>query len=134
MISINHDLESTYISMEKNLEKADQVILGYEKELIYRVVIEKFSKQFINRQRRINSIKSPFIRAREILQEVLGENMEAIRIEEVIDLSPLEKEKELAWEIISNLSYIECVTYFDNTKKHGLKKANKMWKAKKEPV
>jgi len=130
VISINHEIEATYVLIETELEKTNQVIFDFEKELIYRIVTEKYSRQYINRQRRINALKSPFIRLKEILQDVLGENMEKIRIEEVLDLSELENEKKRTWQIISNFSYIECLTFLSDVKKHGLKTANKKWEYK----
>ena len=130
MISINHEIKANYVLIETELEKTNQVILGFEKELIYSIVTEKYSRQYINRQRRINALKSPFRRVREILQDALGENMEKIRIDEVLDLGTLENEKKRTWQIISNFSYIECVTYLGDVKKHGLKRANNIWEEK----
>ena len=134
MISINNEIKSTFILLETDLTKTDQVILKHERDLIYTVVIEKYTKQYINRQRRINSIKSPFKRARNILQEILGENMEKIQIEEVVDLLPLETEKKVTKDITSKLSYSECFTYLSDTKKHGLKNTNKFWKEKMKNI
>lgn len=130
MISINNEIKSTLIFLETDLKKTNQVILEHERDLINRVVVEKYTKQYINRVRRINSIKTPFKRVRKILQDVLGENIEKIQFEEVIDLLPLETEKQVTKEIISKLSYSECLAYLSDTKKHGLKNTNKFWKEK----
>lgn len=132
MISINHEINSTFILHETDLKKTEQIILDKERDLIYRVVLEKYTKQYVNRQRRINTIKSPFKKARIILQDLLGENMENIQIEEVIDFSPVELEKKVTKKILSKLSYSECLTYLSDTKKHGLKNTNKHWRKKIE--
>jgi hypothetical protein len=64
------------------------------------------------------------MKARELLQEMLGENIEKIATEEYIDMSPVEIEKDNTREILENLSYEESVKYIIEANKNGLKKTN----------
>ena len=130
MISINDDIESTLSNLENNLRKTNKVTLEYEKDLLYSLITEKHRNQFIKRQNRINALKSPFIKARGVLQGILGENIEEIRVVEVLDLSGLEEENQRTKKIIYLLSHSECLEYFNDTNKHGLNRANKMWRKK----
>lgn len=131
MISINDEIESTLTSFEKSLEKTNRVTERHQKEILYEIITEKHKTQFIKRQRRINAIKSPFIKARGVLQGILGENIEEIREEEVIDLSGLEKEKRRTKILMDRLDHRERIEYYIDTLKGGLNRANKTWRKKK---
>jgi hypothetical protein len=130
VISINDDIESTLSNLENNLRKTNKVTLEYEKDLLYSLITEKHRNQFIKRQNRINALKSPFIKARGVLQGILGENIEEIQVVEVLDLSGLEEENQRTKKIIYLLSHSECLEYFNDTNKYGLNRANKMWRKK----
>ncbi len=130
VISINDDIESTLSNLENNLRKTNKVTLEYEKDLLYSLITEKHRNQFIKRQNRINALKSPFIKARGVLQGILGENIEEIRVVEVLDLSGLEEENQRTKKIIYLLSHSESLEYFNDTNKYGLNRANKMWRKK----
>ena len=123
-ISIKLDIDTELVRMEENLRNTEEVVLSFQKELIYEIVTKQFSDQYIRRQKRINTLKSPFTKAREILQEILGENMEKIMTEEYIDLTPVDIEKKNTKEILSHLSYEESIKYLLDVNKHGLKKTN----------
>jgi len=110
--------------MEESLGRTEDVVLSFQKELIYEIVTNQFSDQYIKRQRRLNTIKSPFIKAREILQEILGENIEKIETEEYIDMTPVEVEKKKSRKILTHLSYEESIKYLLGANKHGLKQMN----------
>ncbi len=131
MISINDDIESTLTSLEKSLELTNRVTERHQKEILYEVITEKYKTQFIKRQRRINAIKSPFIKARGVLQGILGENIEEIREEEVIDLSGIEKENRRTKSLMDILDHRERIEYYLDTLKGGLNRANKIWRKKK---
>jgi len=123
-ISINQEIETAWVYLEESLRKTNEEVIQFQKELIYEVVTKQFSDQYIRKQRRLNSLKSPFIKARELLQEMLGENIEKIATEEYIDMSPVEIEKDNTREILENLSYEESVKYIIEANKNGLKKTN----------
>lgn len=127
MISINNDIETLYVSFEGNLKKTNEVILNNNKELIFKVVTAKYTRQFIKKQRRINTLKSPFKKIKTLLQEIIGENIEKVQIEEVIDTTQLENEKRITLEIIQNLLYSECLRFLLDINKYGLKQANTIW-------
>ena len=110
--------------MEESLVKTEEIVLNFQKDLIYEVVTNQFSDQYIKRQKRLNNIISPFKKAREILQDMLGENIEKIETEDYIDMTPVEIEKKKSKKIISHLSYEESVKYLFDAKKHGLKQTN----------
>ena len=110
--------------MEESLRKTEEIVLSFQKELIFEIVTKQFSDQYIKRQRRINAIKSPFAKVRGILQEVLGENIEKMETEEYIDMIPVEVEKKKTKKYLTNLSYEEYIKYLLDVKKHGLKKTN----------
>ena len=128
MISIKNDLETDYVSLAYELEKTNPNILNKYKELIYEVIADRYTKQFMRNQRRINALKSPFRIVKSALQEVLGENIEPVMVEEVIDTTQLENEKNKSREILENLSYQECLNFLQTANKHGLKRANIIWK------
>ena len=123
-ISINQEIETARVYLEESLRKTNEEVIQFQKELIYEVVTKQFSDQYIRKQRRLNSLKSPFMKARELLQEMLGENIEKIATEEYIDMSPVEIEKDNTREILENLSYEESVKYIIEANKNGLKKTN----------
>ena len=131
MISIKNDIESVLDSLENNLEKTNPILLGNIKDLIYQTVIKNYTEQFKTRQRRINAIKSPFKKVRELLHEIIGENIESEKSEEIIDTTILETEKEITKDILNNLSYHDCINYLKYSNKHGLKKANNFWRTQK---
>ena len=130
MISINDDVESTLLILEHDLEETNIHIKFFHKELLHRVIASKNIDRFIKRQRRINYLKSPFIKARGVLQSILGESIEEIRDEEVIDLSSLDEEQDVARNILDNHSYPECIEYFKEALKNSVTKANKTWSKK----
>ena len=99
-------------------------MLSFQKDLIYDIITKQFSDQYIRRQKRINTLKSPFTKAREILQDIIGENVEKIKTEEYIDMTPVDIENTKAKEILSHLSYKESIKYLLDVSKHGLKKTN----------
>ena len=131
MISINDEIESTLTSLERNLEVTNRVTERYQKEILYEIIIKKNKTKFIKRQRRIIAFKSPFIKARGVLQGILGENIEEIREEEVIDLSGLEEENRRTKIIMNTLNILESIEYYKDTLKYGRNRANKIWRKKK---
>jgi len=128
---INGEIESTLTSLERNLEVTNLVTERYQKEILYEIIIKKNKTKFIKRQRRIIALKSPFIKARGALQGILGENIEEIHEEEVIDLSSLEEENRRTKIIINTLNILESIEYYKDTLKHGQSRANKTWRKKK---
>ncbi len=131
MISINDEIESTLTSLERNLEVTNRVTERYQKEILYEIIIKKNKTKFIKRQRRIIALKSPFIKARGVLQGILGENIEEIREEEVIDLSGLEEENRRTKILMNTLNILESIEYYKDTLKYGWNRANKIWRKKK---
>ena len=132
MIFINDEIESTLISLERNLEETNQVAERYQKEILYEIITEKYKTQFIKRQRRINALKSPFIKARGILQGILGESIEEIHEEEVIDLCGFEEENQRTRNIMDTQNYLESIEYYKDSLKYGLNRTNKIWRKKKK--
>ena len=92
MISINDEINSTLIDFEMDLRVTNKQVETFQKEILYRVITEGYKSEYIKRQRRINSLKSPFIKVKGILQSILGENIEEMHEEEVIDLEGLFEE------------------------------------------
>lgn len=131
MISINDEIESTLTNLERNLEVTNRVTERYQKEILYEIIIKKNKTKFIKRQRRIIALKSPFIKARGVLQGILGENIEEIREEEIIDLSGLEEENRRTKIIMNPLNILASIEYFKDTLKYGRNRANKIWRKKK---
>ena len=123
-ISIKLELDAEQVLLEESLRKTEEVVLDFQKELIYEIVTKRFSDQYIKRQKRLNALKSPFIKVREILQEVLGENIEKINTQEYIDTTPVDVEKKNTRKNLSCLSYEESINYLVNVNKHGLRKTN----------
>ena len=130
MISINDEIKITISKLEKNLEITNRVTEAYQKDILYQVITEKYKSQYIKRQRRINALKSPFIKARGVLQGILGENIEEINDEEVINFDGLIEENERTRIILDRLNFHECIEYFEDTLKYGLNRANKIWRIK----
>jgi hypothetical protein len=105
-------------------------MLEYQKHVLFNVIVEKHHQLFIKRQRRINALKSPFIKARGVLAGILGENIEEINSEEVIDTSGFDEEKKRTSEIMDSLSYQKYLEYYNDTLKYGLNRTNKVWRKK----
>ena len=129
-MSINDEIESTLTSLERNLEETNRVTERYQKEILYKIIIKKNKTKFIKRQRRIIALKSPFIKARGALQGILGENVEKINEEEVIDLSGFEEENRRTKIIMNTLNILESIEYYKDTLKYGRNRANKTWRKK----
>lgn len=129
-MSINDEIESTLTRLERNLEETNRVTERYQKEILYKIIIKKNKTKFIKRQRRIIALKSPFIKARGALQGILGENVEKINEEEVIDLSGLEEENRRTKIIMNTLNILESIEYYKDTLKYGRNRANKTWRKK----
>jgi hypothetical protein len=127
VISIIDDIETTLLILENNLESTNNVTESFQRDILHKVITIKNIDRYIKRQRRINSLKSPFIKARGVLQGILGENIEEIQDEELIDLTSLNEEHDLARNILDNLTYPECIEYFKTVLKNSLSKANKKW-------
>jgi len=130
VISINDEIKITLSKLEKNLELTNRVTEAYQKDILYKVITEKYKSQYIKRQRRINALKSPFIKARGVLQGILGENIEEIHDDEVINFDGLIEENERTRIILDRLNFRECIEYFEDTLKYGLNRANKIWRIK----
>ena len=130
-MSINADIESTLTSLERNLDVTNRVTERFQKEILYEIIIKKSKTKFIKRQRRIIAIKSPFVKAKGALQGILGENIEEIHEEEVIDLSGLEVENQRTKIIMNTLNILESIEYYKDTIKYGRNRANKTWRKKK---
>ena len=129
-MSINDEIESTLTRLERNLEETNRVTERYQKEILYKIIIKKNKTKFIKRQRRIIALKSPFIKARGALQGILGENVEKINEEEVIDLSGFEEENRRTKIIMNTLNILESIEYYKDTLKYGRNRANKTWRKK----
>jgi len=130
-MSINSEIESTLTSLERNLGLTNRITEGFQKEILYEIIIKKSKTKFIKRQRRIIALKSPFVKAKGALQGILGENIEEIHEEEVIDLSGLEEENRRTQTIMSTLNILESIEYYKDTLKYGRSRANKTWRKKK---
>ena len=130
-MSINDEIESTLTSLERNLDVTNQITERFQKEILYEIIIKKSKTKFIKRQRRIIALKSPFVKAKEALQGILGENIEEIHEEEVIDLSGLEEENRRTKTIMSTLNILESIEYYQDALKYGRNRANKTWRKKK---
>ena len=113
-----------------DLRVTNKQVETFQKEILYRVITEGYKSEYIKRQRRINSIKSPFIKVKGILQSILGENIEEMHEEEVIDLEGLFEENKRTRIMLNELNYKNCILYFDDTVKFGLNRANKIWRKK----
>ena len=103
MIYIKNDIESVYTALERLLEDTNPIILEHNRELIFKVVVENHKAQFIRRQHRINSLMSPIRIVRELLQEIIGENVEKVQLEEVINLTPIKEDINNTRKILNNL-------------------------------
>ena len=130
-MSINDEIESTLTSLERNLDVTNQITERFQKEILYEIIIKKSKTKFIKRQRRIIALKSPFVKAKGALQGILGENIEEIHEEEVIDLSGLEEENRRTKTIMSTLNILEGIEYYQDALKYGRNRANKTWRKKK---
>ena len=130
-MSINDEIESTLTSLERNLDVTNRVTERFQKEILYEIIIKKSKTKFIKRQRRIIALKSPFVKAKGALQGILGENIEEIHEEEVIDLSGLEEENRRTKTIMSTLNILESIEYYQDALKYGRNRANKTWRKKK---
>jgi len=130
-MSINDEIKSTLNRLERNLEVTNRVTERYQKEILYEIIIKKNKTKYIKRQRRIIALKSPFVKARGALQGILGENIEEIHEEEVIDLSGLEVENQRTKIIMNTLNILESIEYYKDTIKYGRNRANKTWRKKK---
>jgi hypothetical protein len=127
VISIKQDLESTLLSFEENLAGTLSATEEYQKELILRLINEKYKNQFIKKQRRINALKSPFYTTLGLIRGILGGEQEEFK-EKEIDKSDLENEQIRTKEIINSLEYVQLINYFKDTVKQGLIKTNNQWK------
>ena len=127
MISINDEINSALLRLEINIKETISVTEKYQKDLLYKIITVKYRDQYINRQRRINTLKSPFIKAREALHGLLGDNIEKIRVEEYIDTSGLEEEYKKTKKIMNELNYRQMINYYHDALKHGLNRANNNW-------
>jgi hypothetical protein len=130
-MSINDEIKSTLSSLERNLEVTNRVTEIFQKEILYEIIIKKSKTKYVRRQRRIIALKSPFVKARGALQGILGENIEEIHEEEVIDLSGLEEENRRTKKIMSTLNILESIEYYKDTLKYGRNRTNKTWRKKK---
>ena len=130
-MSINDEIQSTLTSLERNLDVTNRVTERFQKEILYEIIIKKSKTKFIKRQRRIIALKSPFVKARGALQGILGENIEEIHEEEVIDLSGLEEENRRTKTLMNTLNILESIEYYKDTLKYGRNRANKTWRKKK---
>ena len=130
-MSINDEIESTLTSLERNLDVTNQISERFQKEILYEIIIKKSKTKFIKRQRRIIALKSPFVKAKGALQGILGENIEEIHEEEVIDLSGFEEENRRTKTIMSTLNILESIEYYQDALKYGRNRANKTWRKKK---
>ena len=130
-MSINDEIESTLTSLERNLDVTNRVTERFQKEILYEIIIKKSKTKFIKRQRRIIALKSPFVKVKGALQGILGENIEEIHEEEVIDLSGLEEENRRTKTIMSTLNILESIEYYQDALKYGRNRANKTWRKKK---
>lgn len=131
MISIENEINSTLSLLEGSLNKTTPVIEVYQKDLLYKIITLNYRDKYINRQRRIYTLKSPFFKAREALHGMLGDNIEKISVEEYIDTSVLEEENKKTKNVINALDYRQIIHYFHDTLKQGLKRANNKWTRKK---
>ena len=127
MISINDKIDSTLQFLEKSLQETNNHIESYQKEILHCEITKKNIDRYIKRQRRINSLKSPFRKARGVLQGILGESIEEIQDEELIDTSSLDEEHEVAKSILDDHTYPECIEFFKQVQKNNLNRVNKKW-------
>ena len=127
MISINDEIDATLQFLEKSLQETNNHIESYQKEILHSEITKKNIDRYIKRQRRINSLKSPFRKARGVLQGILGESIEEIQDEELIDTSSLDEEHEVAKSILDDHTYTECIEFFKQVQKNNLNRVNKKW-------
>lgn len=127
MISISGEVEHVLGSLEEELGRSSPVVLGYVRGLVYEVVAERYTVQYVKRRRRINALKSPFKTVRDMLQEIVGENIETVGDGVVIDTGVLDGEKGVARGVLDGLSYSDCLEFLRYSNRHGLVKANRRW-------
>lgn len=126
MISINQDIESTLISLEENLAGTILATEKYQKDLLLRLINEKYRNQYITKQRRISALKSPFSTTLGVIRGIFRGKQEEFKKEE-IDMSSLEDECNRTMEIMNSLEHVQLINYFNDTVKLGLKKTNNQW-------
>ena len=118
-MSFNEEIKSTLSNLERNLEVTNRVTERFQKEILYEIILKNSKTKYVKRQRRIIALKSPFVKARGALQGILGENIEEIQEEEVIDLSGLEEENRRTKTIMSTLNILESIEYYKDTLRYG---------------
>ena len=112
---------------ENNVGSTDRVTDKYQRDILHRVIVNKNVDRYVKRQRKIQSLKSPFLKIKDTLQGILGENIEEIRDEELIDLSSQDDLHETSKKILESLEYLDCITYFKEAIKKNLKRTNNKW-------
>ena len=127
MISINTDVNYLNDKLKNNLKKTEKIVEIYQKQFLYSVIVQEYKKQYIKNQRRIYVVKSPILTVKNILQNILGENIENLDFIESLDFSVLDEENSRTKNIIDKLNYNSYIKYYDEINKYGLKKTNKKW-------
>ena len=126
-ISINKEIDASLLIFQNSLEANNIVTDAFQREILYNVIVKKNISRYVKRQNQINSLKSPFVRIRGVLQGIIGESIEEIKEEEIIDLSSLDEIHVTTKEILNRLEYLECIDYYMDAMKSNLNRVNKKW-------
>ncbi|MBD3207671.1 hypothetical protein GF319_15180 [Candidatus Bathyarchaeota archaeon] len=126
MKSIKNDVESTLLSLEENLVETSPRVEQYQKDLLFKVMKERSTDQYIAQQRRIRALRDPISTAIGVFQRFLGDNkVETQELE--IDTSILEVDFQDTRMILDSLDLEQSIRFFNESMKHGLKKSNQRW-------
>ena len=126
-ISINNEIEASLLLFQNSLKTNNIVSDAFQRDILYNVIIKKNISRYVKRQNQINSLKSPFVKIRGVLQGIIGESIEEIKEEEIIDLSSLDEIHQTTKGILDRLEYLECIDYYKDAMKSNLNRVNKKW-------
>ena len=126
-ISINKEVDASLLLFQNSLKANNIVSDAFQRDILYNVIIKKNISRYVKRQNQINSLKSPFIKIRGVLQGIIGESIEEIKEEEIIDLSSLDEVHQTTRLILDRLEYLECIDYYKDAMKSNLNRVNKKW-------
>jgi hypothetical protein len=110
-----------------DLEPTDIKISHMQKSIIHDAIIEKNIDRYVKRQRRIKSLKTPILKMRNVLQGIVGENIEVLHEEEFIDTSSQDEVHEFSKSILENLNFPDSIDYFHDVLRKNLINTNKKW-------
>ena len=126
-VTNDDDIESVVLLFKNSIESTNPVTDKFQREILHRVIVNENIDRYVKRQRQIKSLKSPFLKIKDTLHGIFGENFGEIRDEELIDLSSQDELHETSKKILKSLEYLDCITYFKDAIKNNLKRANNKW-------